>query len=999
MTATFASPVTSFGIVYAHEYSGVLQTAPVDVTAAASGTSGSLNSGSATTTNAVDLLFAGGVSATVVTSPGPGYVARSTAQGNITEDRTVSAVNSYNATASNQKGAWAMQMVAFKAASGTVDNTPPTTPTGLSVTGTTTSTVSLSWTASTDNVGVAGYKIFRAGVQVGTSATNAYTDTGLAPSTTYSYTVSAYDAAGNNSGQSSVIQATTKGDTTPPTVPTGLSVTGTTASTVSLSWNPSTDNFGVAGYKIYRAGAQVGTSNITSYTDTGLATSTTYAYTVSAYDAAGNTSAQSTALQATTSAQADTTPPTVPTGLTVTGTTVSTASLSWTASTDNVGVAGYKIYRAGTQVGTSNVTSYTDTGLATSTTYAYTVSAYDAAGNNSTQTSPVNATTATASSGSYSTTFPLTENPISEGGNWTNGGAAGLDWTNVQTTPHFAFGTMPGQASGGAEYADSTATVNGTWGPNQTVQATVSVNGASTSSSVFEEVELRLRTTITAHSITGYEVNCSVVKSSSGNYMQVVRWNGPLASWTELNGNSGGCINGDVIKATVSGTTSALITVYLNGAQVMTATDSNPFPAGNPGIGFFLEGTTGVNARYGFSQFSASDGSTLDNTPPSTPTNLATAVVSPSQINLTWTASTDNVAVTGYQIFRNGAQIANTTASAYTDTTVVPGTQYTYTVAAFDSAGNVSPLSSPATVTISSVPDTTPPSVPQGLQALNVTATSLTLSWAASTDNVAVAGYQIFRNGARVGTATATSYADAGLIPSTGYVYTVAAYDASNNVSALSQQLAVTTTSGAVTPPSFVQVNNNQISSGSTTSVTLNAPTVAGNTIVAYLIWNNTGSAAVSDSRGDTFIGVGSPLSWGNGYSAQVFYAAGILGGMDTVTATFRTPVTSFGVLYVHEYTGISTTSPVDVTVSASGSSGSLNSGTVTTTSANDLIFGAGVSDNMATAAGSGFTARDMAYGNITQDMAAGSIGSYSSTATQSGKMWGMQVVAFRAAQ
>ena len=288
VTATYANSVTSFGIAYAHEYSGVLQTAPVDVTAAASGTSGSLNSGSATTTNAVDLLFAGGVSATNVTSPGSGYTARSTAQGNITEDRTVSAVNSYNATASNQKGAWAMQMVAFRAASGTVDNTPPTTPSGLSVTGTTASTASLSWTASTDNVGVAGYKIFRAGVQVGTSATNAYTDTGLAPSTTYSYTVSAYDAAGNNSAQSSAVQATTKTDTTPPTVPTGLSVTGTTVSTVSLSWNPSTDNFGVAGYKIYRAGAQVGTSNITSYTDTGLAATTTYSYTVSAYDAAGN---------------------------------------------------------------------------------------------------------------------------------------------------------------------------------------------------------------------------------------------------------------------------------------------------------------------------------------------------------------------------------------------------------------------------------------------------------------------------------------------------------------------------------------------------------------------------------------------------------------------------------------------------------------------------------------------------------------------------------------
>jgi chitodextrinase len=1000
VTATFATAIRSFGIVYAHEYSGVLTTAPIDVTAAASGTSGSLNSGSAATTNAVDLLFGGGVSATIVTSPGSGYAARSIAEGNITEDRTVAVAGSYSATASNQKGAWAIQMIAFKGASGTLDSTPPTVPTGLSVTGTTSSTVSLSWKASTDNVGVAGYKIYRAGTQVGTSGTTSYTDSGLAASTTYPYTVSAYDAAGNNSAQSTAVQATTSGqtDTTPPTVPTGLSVTGTTASTVSLAWNASTDTSGVAGYKIYRAGTQVGTSGTTSYTNSGLAASTTYSYTVSAYDAAGNNSAQSAAVQATTSGQTDTTPPTVPTGLSVTGTTVNTASLSWTASTDNVGVTGYKIYRAGVQVGTSGTTSYTDSGLAASTTYSYTVSAYDAAGNNSAPTAPVSATTTAASSGSYSTTFPLTENPISEGGNWINGGTTGLDWTNVRTSTNFVFGTMPGDAPGNATYADSTAILNGTWGPNQTVQATVAVTNAATSSSIFEEVELRLRTTIAPHSITGYEVNCSVVNSSSGNYMQVVRWNGPLASWTGLNGVTHRCVTGDVIKATVTGTSSALITVYLNGTQVMTATDPNPFNSGNPGVGFFLQGATGLDANYGFSQFSASDGSTLDTTPPSTPTNLAGAIISPSQINLTWTASTDNVAVAGYRVFRNSTQLASTTAASYSDITVVPGTQYTYAVAAFDAAGNVSPLSTPVTLATSSTPDTTPPSIPTGLQASNITSASVTLSWTASTDNVAVAGYRIFRNGTQVGTAGVTSYNDTGLAASTSYVYTVAAYDTSNNVSAPSQQFAVTTTAGAVTAPSFVQVSNNQTSSGSSTSVTLNAPTVAGNTIIVYLIWDNAGSVAVSDSRGNTFAGVGNPVSWGSGHSAQVFYATGIVGGTDTVTATFRTSVSSFGVLYVHEYSGISTSAPVDVTVSASGSSGSLNSGTATTTSANDLIFGAGVSDNVVTAAGSGLASRDMAYGNITEDRSAASVGSYSATATHSGNMWGMQMVAFRAA-
>ncbi len=114
------------------------------------------------------------------------------------------------------------------------------------------------------------------------------------------------------------------------------------------------------------------------------------------------------------------------------------------------------------------------------------------------------------SQGTYSTSFPLTENPISESGKWINGAATGLDWTNVRTTPGLAFGTETGSIN----YNDATAVLAGTWGSTQTAQATVAVSSASSASGVFEEVELRLRTTITAHSITGYEINCSVSTAS-----------------------------------------------------------------------------------------------------------------------------------------------------------------------------------------------------------------------------------------------------------------------------------------------------------------------------------------------------------------------------------------------------------------------------------------------------------------------------------------------------
>jgi hypothetical protein len=120
---------------------------------------------------------------------------------------------------------------------------------------------------------------------------------------------------------------------------------------------------------------------------------------------------------------------------------------------------------------------------------------------------------------------------------------------------------------------------------------------------VFEEVELRLRTTITAHSITGYEINCSVSTNSNNFYLQIVRWNGPLNSWTGLNSAAVHAVNGDVLKATISGST---ITAYLNGKQMVQVTD-NTYTSGSPGMGFFLQGASGLNANYGFSNFTATD--------------------------------------------------------------------------------------------------------------------------------------------------------------------------------------------------------------------------------------------------------------------------------------------------------------------------------------------------------------------------------------------------------
>ncbi|MFG2823925.1 fibronectin type III domain-containing protein [Kitasatospora sp. NPDC048365] len=182
-------------------------------------------------------------------------------------------------------------------------------------------------------------------------------------------------------------------DTQAPTVPGSLASTGKTANSVSLSWTASTDNVGVTGYDVYQGGALVTTVTGTSATVGSLAASTAYTFTVRAHDAAGNASAASNAVTVTTNAGGDTQAPTVPGSLASTAKTTSSVSLSWTASTDNVGVTAYDVYQGSTLATTVTGTSATVGNLAANTAYTFTVRARDAAGNTSAASNALSVTT------------------------------------------------------------------------------------------------------------------------------------------------------------------------------------------------------------------------------------------------------------------------------------------------------------------------------------------------------------------------------------------------------------------------------------------------------------------------------------------------------------------------------------------------------------------------------------------------------------------------------
>ena len=172
---------------------------------------------------------------------------------------------------------------------------------------------------------------------------------------------------------------------------------------------------------------------------------------------------------------------------------------------------------------------------------------------------------------------------------------------------------------------------------------------------------------------------------------------------------------------------------------------------------------------------------------PTSPSQLSLTSATPTSLTLTWQASTDNIGVAGYRLYRGSVVIASTALRSYTFTGLTCGTVYTLGVEAFDAATNTSARSSSAASTqaCSSSPpaDGQAPSVPQGMSFGATTQTSVALAWQAASDNVAVVGYNLYRNGVKIASTPQLSYTYSGLVCGTSYTFALEAYDAAQNVS------------------------------------------------------------------------------------------------------------------------------------------------------------------------------------------------------------------------
>jgi len=603
-------------------------------------------------------------------------------------------------------------------------------------------------------------------------------------------------------------------DTQPPTAPSNLVGTGQVSSVV-LSWTGSTDNVGIARYDLYRssspgftpsAGNRIAQPTGTTFTDTGLAAGTYY-YKVLAEDAAGNISPASNEAAATVTG--DVTPPTAPTNLAaVAG--PGQAALSWTASTDNVGVARYDVHRsttpgftpsAGTKIGQSTTAGYSDTGL-TPGTYYYKVIAYDASNNPSPASNQASATITNAPPTGLVAAYGFDE----------------------------ATGTTLNDLSGNGNIG----TINGpTWTPSGKYGSALSFDGVNDWVTVNDSNSLDLTTGMTLAAwvkpaALGTAWRTVLFKEQPGNLeygLYANRDNGKPngqvfagGSAQEVDGTALTLNAWTHLAVTYDG---SMLTLWINGAQAATllavgniGTSTGVLRIGGNNI--WPEWFSGLidevriyNRPLSQAEIQADMNrpvGTPDTQPPTAPTNL-TAAGSVSSVALTWTASTDNVGVAKYDVYRSAVsgftpslanRIAQPTGTTFTDTGLAAGT-YFYKVQAEDAGGNLSGASNEASTSVTG--DLIAPSAPSGLTALAGPGQA-SLSWTASTDNVAVTNYDVYRSTVagfvpsvanRIAQPTGTGYGDTGLAPGT-YYYLVAAEDAAGNVSAPSNQATVTVT-------------------------------------------------------------------------------------------------------------------------------------------------------------------------------------------------------------
>jgi chitodextrinase len=655
------------------------------------------------------------------------------------------------------------------------DHTPPTAPTNLAATATSSSQVHLSWTAATDNVGVTGYKILRNGALAGSTAgATSFDDVGLTGNTTYSYTVVALDAAQNQGPPTAAVNATTQPVPVGPAAPTNFAGVAASATEIDLSWAAAVPGSSpITQYQITRDGsliATVGAGSLT-YNDTGLAGGSTHLYTVTAIDSNSFESPTSVPVTVTTAAPVA---PAAPTGLSATAVSPSEVDLVWTAAVPGSSpVTSYQVSRNGSVIANVGGLSYNDTGLNANTSYDYTVTATDSNLLVSPPSNDAPATTPVAQPPAAPTNLAATaSSPTEVDLSWT---AAAPGSSSVASYTVFRNGVSVGDATGTTNYSDTGLTPDTVY--DYTVIATDTASLSSTPSddavaTTPVAVPPAAPTNLSATAVSPTEVDLG--------------WTAAVAGTSPV--NSYQVSRGGVVIATVAGlsyrdTGLTATTTYDYTVTALDTAGESSDPSGD------AVATTLSPPR-----------------PPAAPTALSASATGPTTVSLSWTAAiAGDAPITGYRVSRGGVVIATVGSSPYTDTGLTPNTSYSYTVTAVDGNGLTSGASAPATTTTLALQ---PPHAPTGLTATATGPNTVSLSWtAAIAGSAPVTGYQVSRGGVVIATVTTASYSDTSVAANTMYSYSVTATDSNHLTSPASNIATVTTpvstTINLLTNPGF----------------------------------------------------------------------------------------------------------------------------------------------------------------------------------------------------
>jgi hypothetical protein len=660
----------------------------------------------------------------------------------------------------------------------------------LSATAVSNSQIHLSWTDN--NNGVYGYVIERSLSPGGgfvelanvSRKDTAYYDIGLDSGTTYYYRIMAYKR-NETSSYSGVAGATTQssGGVTVPSDPSNLTASAVSSSQINLTWQDNSNN--ETGFKIQRATSSSGPwtqiatvgSNTYSYANTGLASSTTYYYRVLAYNSSGN-SAYSNTASATTQSGGGATIPSAPSNLSAAAASSSQINLSWQDNSSNE--TGFKIQRATsssgpwTQIATvgANTSSYPDASLSASSTYYYRVLAYNSLGNSG-YSNVANATT--QSSGS--TTVP--DAPSNLTANAVSSSQINLTWqdnSNNETSFEIwryqagdRWITLPFQSANVTSYADEGLSPSTLY--YYAVRAVNSVGVSSWSS-------LASATTLSGQSSDTTPPNVSITSPPSGSTYTTSQ---TVTIYATASDNVGVTkvefYDNGVIKGT--DTTNAYTYAWTfatadNGTHNWTAKAYDA--VGNAKISTAVSYTVSVPVA--------------DTTPPTVPATLTSSAVSCSQVNLSWTASTDTggSGLKGYNVHRGGTYLKQILApsTSTSDTGLSASHSYSYTVSAIDNAGNQSAQSNSSVTITPTCADTIPPAVSITSPASGMTySTVQTVTIVASaSDNVGVSKVEFYDGTTLKATDTSSPYTYAWAFTSANngtHSWKAKAYDAAGN--------------------------------------------------------------------------------------------------------------------------------------------------------------------------------------------------------------------------